>query len=145
MSTGTESEEEWCAAQRAVVGQYLDGQHVAHGQVGEWPAWHHQPYIAIWAIESLHAPGWVGWWAISGDLPTDHISSSSLENPRAALAAFARRWAEAASHMSRGESPPGMAIGTPSEWAHLAPLLQSRALLLEQWAADEALWKNDAA
>ena len=145
MSRGEESEEEWCAGQRAVVAEYLSGQGAAHGEIGEWPAWHVQPYVAIWAIESLRSPGSVGWWAISGDVPTDYASSWAGSNPRDVLRVFAERWAEAAAQMSAGAMPEGLALGTPSDWPRLAPLLASRAALFSKWVADATLWDSDAA
>jgi hypothetical protein len=93
----------------------------------------------------LRAPGSVGWWAVSGDLPTDYLSAFTVRSPRAAIAAFAIRWADAASQMSRGAMPSGMSLGKPSEWPQLAPLLQSRAALLSDWAANATLWESDAA
>jgi len=32
-------EEKWCAEQRMHVEAYLKKQGVAHGRIGEWPAW----------------------------------------------------------------------------------------------------------
>jgi hypothetical protein len=67
-------EEQWCAEQRDHVVSYLTRQGLQSPSVGDWPAWHVAPSIAVWAVESLKKPGSVGWWAISGDLPTDYTS-----------------------------------------------------------------------
>jgi len=45
----------------------------------------------VWAIESAVEPGSIGWWVISGDLPTDYAGSDGLLDPREALRAFAAR------------------------------------------------------
>ncbi len=114
-------EEQWCAARRADVLDYLAREHVSHGQVGDWPAWHVAPYVSIWAIESQARPDWVGWWAIAGDLPTDYISSHDIKDPRAAMAAISSKWLEVSSCMLRGEPHPEIQIGTPKNWPTLGP------------------------
>ena len=62
-------EEEWVAQERAKAIAYLSSQKCEHAGVGEWPAFHIDPYIALWAVQSPSSPGRIGWWAISGDLP----------------------------------------------------------------------------
>ena len=135
-----EVEEQWCAEQRSAVAAYLKEQKVDHGEIGEWPAWHLAPYVGIWAIESKATPGWVGWWVISGDLPTDYISADTVRHPREALQAFASTWAEVAGCMLRGEPHPSINIGTPDQWPALGELLKRRAELLAQFAEDDAGW-----
>jgi hypothetical protein len=134
--------EQWCEERRAQVTTYLHDEGVEHGRVGDWPAWHLAPYISIWAIESRTQSGSIGWWAICGDVPTDHISAAGIENPRDAMRAVATEWHELAKLMSSGESLPNIRIGQPEEWASLAPLLQTRASMLLQWADDDALWND---
>lgn len=136
------AEEQWCGERREEVQEYLRQQGVTHGRVGEWPAWHVAPHVSVWAIESKGNPGWVGWWAICGDLPTDYISAASVKHPRDVIAAIASRWREAAEHMTQGKSPPEFSIGSPADRKTLAPLLASRAQLLQSWAADPTLWSN---
>src|SRR6267143_18187 len=70
------AEEKWCAACRRRVRKYLAGESVRHGRIGSWPAWHVAPYVSVWAVESQARPGWVGWWVISGDVPTDYESAA---------------------------------------------------------------------
>ena len=135
-------EERWCAEQRNQVIEYLVREAVAHGRVGEWPAWHVAPYAAIWAIESKSLPGTVGWWVICGDLPTDYISGNGNPHPRNAMQAIAERWHEAAELMSQGKTPSGFSIGSPSESLELAPLLAARAELLSKWADDPEIWNK---
>lgn len=137
-----ELEEQWCEEQRAVVEAYLKAQGVNHGEIGEWPAWHVAPYVAVWAIESLARPGWIGWWAISGDLPTGAISANEVtppQHPRKAMEVFARKWLAYA----EGTGDSDISIGSPEERATLAPLLKSRAETLLQWSKDEAIWAED--
>jgi hypothetical protein len=136
-------EERWCAERRAEVTEYLARQRVEHGEVGSWPAWHVAPYVSIWAIESLRAPGDVGWWAICGDLPTDYLSAANVEHPREAMLAFADTWGEAAACMLNGGSPIGVTFGPPEQSSELAPLLQKRADLLRHFAGDDSFWGSE--
>jgi hypothetical protein len=135
-------EELWCNERRGDVVAYLQQQRVPHGQVGEWPAWHVAPYVSVWAIESVANPGWVGWWVIAGDLPTDYISADTIKHPREAIRSVASRWQEAATHMEQGQSVQGFSIGEASDARSLAPLLSSRAQLLQRWVADPTLWSE---
>ena len=137
-----EVEELWCNERRSDVVAYLHQERLVHGQVGEWPAWHLAPYISIWAIDSKTNPGWVGWWAVAGDLPTDYISAGVIRHPRDAMQAIAARWHTAAEDMARGNASPDFSIGAPADWQALAPQLTSRAELLQSWAADSELWSN---
>jgi hypothetical protein len=135
-----EVEERWCGECRNDVCAYLQQQSVEYGRVGEWPAWHLAPYVAIWAVESRSTPGWVGWWVISGDLPMDYISASTIRHPRDAVAAIATRRREAAENMVSGKATPGFSMGGPADWRVLAPLLATRAELLQAWATEPDVW-----
>jgi hypothetical protein len=64
-------EDNWIRSQRKTEEEYLKRQRVDHLGVGEFPAFHVHPYVALWGVQSRKAPGWVGWWAISGELPSD--------------------------------------------------------------------------
>ena len=92
-------EERWCERERERVIAYLKHQRLYHGAVGEWPAWSVHPHVAVWAVESVVRPGWVGWWVISGDLPTDYKIGGAGEQvvlaPLLAVRAdLLLRWAE---------------------------------------------------
>ncbi|ATU66998.1 DUF4826 family protein [Piscinibacter gummiphilus] len=140
-----ETEAQWCAERRQEVSDYLRGEGLAHGRVGEWPAWQVCPYVSVWAIESLSHPGAVGWWAISGDLPSDHVSSSDAKSPREAVRAIASLWQEAAECMARGERHPSFSIGSGHQDEELGPMLASRAGLLLEWVDDDEAWVEDGA
>lgn len=124
-------EEHWCLARRIEVERYLASRPIAYGEVGEWPAWHLAPDVSIWAVESAENPGWVGWWVVCGDIPTDYISAVTLRHPRPALRAIGERWIR-------------MLNGEPVSEGHvtkeLLPLLASRAYLLGKFADDDRLW-----
>ena len=136
-------EEAWCDSQHQRVIDYLSHEGLKHARVGEWPAWHVYPYVAVWAIESIIHPGWVGWWAISGDLPTDYVACGPERTPRAAMREFALRWKKAAAAMAEGREPDEVAVGRLGDAATLAPLLDSRAEILLGWANDDAVWEDD--
>jgi hypothetical protein len=135
-------EERWCEERRGDVTAYLQHQGVEHGRVGEWPAWHVAPYVSVWAIESKKSPGWVGWWVICGDLPTDYVSAKEIKTPREAVRSIAREWREHARLMASGAMHPDIGIGRPEDWPSLAPLLDSRASMLLEWADDDSVWED---
>jgi len=85
-----EVEAQWFAERREEVTNYLKGEGVTHGQIGDEPAWHVTPYVSVWAVESLKSPGSVGWWAICGDMPNDYVSASKASNPKEAPPAPSR-------------------------------------------------------
>ena len=142
MITQQPDEDGWVAEQRGMVLAYLQREGIQHGEVGEWPAWHLLPYLAVWAIESFAARGRVGWWVISGDVPTDYVSFGDADHPREVMRHFARQWAEVSSFMLRGEPHPENTIGPPDQWPELSDLLQRRAELLRRYANDDSLWDD---
>jgi len=134
----SEAEEEaWVLERRAEVATYLARQGLRHGEIGEWPAWHVAPYVSIWAVESLARPGWVGWWAISGDLPTDYCSCEEPRHPRTAARTFAATWRAAADDVR-----PDGTLGETELPASLAEMLRSRADILDDWAKDDENWPD---
>src|SRR5262249_41902889 len=119
-------EEAWCNSERDRVIAYLEGEGLSHGNVGDWPAWHMTPYVAVWAIESLEKPGWVGWWAISGDLPTDYTTCGPERHPREGMRDIAARWKHAAEYWAENGSVDWLSIGASEDRATIAPLLAAR-------------------
>ena len=139
-------EERWCDQQQAIVADYLRSQNVKHGRIGDWPAWHVAPYVSIWAIESLARPEWIGWWVISGDLPTDYLSSADVQppqHPRKAVRAIAERWLKLVEGWNEGRDHEGIRIAGAHTHQELAPLLESRAKLLIEWADDDSFWEEE--
>ena len=131
MTDEAPADDHWCAGCRQQVLEYLRDQGLAHGAIGDWPAWHIAPYVSIWALESVKAPGRIGWWAICGDLPTDYCSADGRRHPRLAMRTFAHQWRDSAATLRLGDRPI-----EPS----LAELLAARADVLSEWAADDGLW-----
>ena len=79
-----------------------------------------------------------GWWVISGDLPTDYISSADVkppQHPRNAMRSFAKNWLEVVKAWKNGREIENTRIGDQSSHEELGPLLESRAELLMEWAA----------
>jgi hypothetical protein len=116
-------EENWIARQREAVEEYLGREEVDHLTIEDRPEFHVQPYVALWIIRSKKAPRRIGWWVISGDLPTDRIDGGEARNPREALRAFSRQWYDLSGHMLRGEEHPHLKVGTPDRWPELGDLL----------------------
>jgi hypothetical protein len=136
-------EEAWFAEERRKVEEYLRHEGVEHLGVDEVPAFHVHPYMAVWAVQSKVSPGRVGWWAFSGDLPTDYISRKDAKDPREALDAVSRHWKELAGYMIRGEAHPEVIIGPPERWPQLGDLLQKRAEFIASMVADDEIWEDD--
>ena len=82
-------------------------------------------------------PGWVGWWAISGDLPTDYCSCEEPRHPRTAARTFAATWRAAADDVR-----PDGTLGETELPASLAEMLRSRADILDDWAKDDENWPD---
>ena len=131
----------WLGEQRGRVEAYLTAQCVTHGGVADAPAWFVAPYLAVWPVTSLKSgsPS-VGWWVLSGDVPTDYLSSAEGRDAREAMRAFSRRWSDLATRMDRGEAHPTMRVGDAERAAELAPLLHARAKLLRLFADDDECW-----
>jgi hypothetical protein len=139
--------EHWCENQRTVVADYLRAQKVKHGRIGEGPAWHVAPYVSIWAIESVSRPDGIGWWVISGDLPTDYISAADVkppQHPRKAVRVIAEQWLKLVEAWREGRDDyDGAYIAGPHSHQELAPLLTTRAKLLIEWTDDDSLWEDE--
>ena len=137
--------EAWLAAQRVAVVEFLAAQQdLVHGRVGDRPAWHVAPYVSVWAIESAKRRGWVGWWVIAGDLPTDYCTAESPAHPRKALAVIAARWLAYVEAVRAGTPPPSFRLhAVEQDPDTMLPLLEARAKLLADFAADDSLWLED--
>ena len=137
----TQAEEEaWCRERRAQIAQYLRGEELTHGEIGAWPAWYLAPYVAVWAIESLTAPGRVGWWAICGDLPSDYCASSeTCDTPRLAVRHIATGWRQALANTPEDAETIG-GTGLPM---NLTEVFAARADLLLEWADNDEVWAED--
>ncbi|HEY2658221.1 MAG TPA: DUF4826 family protein [Caulobacteraceae bacterium] len=136
MDPTDEEEGTWCDERRADVAQYLRNQGLQHGEIGEVAAWFVAPHISVWAIESLKSPGAVGWWAISGDMPTDYCSADQCRHPRLALRRIAERWVQEIAATQSGSDR----IGATGLDIALMPLLRARATVLSMFAADDDAW-----
>ncbi|PEQ12929.1 hypothetical protein B2G71_08820 [Novosphingobium sp. PC22D] len=133
-------EDEWCAKQRVEVVGYLSRHKLGSAKVGDWPAWHVAPVAAVWAVESLKVPGAVGWWAISGDLPTDYTTCCGDRSPRQAIREFGQKWLNAARQWEKGERLADWGLGSGELESEVAPMLMERAKLLLAWASDDSHW-----
>ena len=83
--------------------------------------------------------------AISGDLPTDYISSADVDppqHPRKAVHTIAIRWLKVVDAWKAGRDYQGFRIGGPLSHEELAPMLESRAKLLLEWVDDESFWTD---
>ena len=146
-SEADDAEEEcWCAAQRALVASYLEAEGLVHGEIGEWPAWHLVPMVSVWAVESLAHPGRIGWWVISGDVPTAYVSASAVtppQHPRKALTVIATAWLAQALAREQPTTAIRASTGAIVLTEETSSMLESRARLLLRWIADDDLWDSE--
>jgi hypothetical protein len=125
---------------RERVAAYLHRTGVVHGALGKVPAWEVFPVVSVWAIESARAPGWVGWWVIAGDCPTDYVSCTGDRTPRSAIEQISARWREVAEVLGRGEQHPDFLVGNADAATDLATLLAARSEILRRYAIDDEAW-----
>jgi len=139
-SNPSSEEDAWCDARAAEVRAYLQRTALAHGRIGEWPAWHVMPYASLWAVESKERPEWVGWWVICGDLPTDALPAQGLDTPRDAMRAIGQRWSRHADALDHGEVPVAWRHLGDAALPKLSAQLRSRGAALTTWADDATAW-----
>ncbi len=142
MSEQEYSEEGWIADERNKVIDFLKMEDCRHAGVADWPVFYVDPHVALWAVQSTRHVGRVGWWAISGDVPTDYMSSSDGEHPRDALRYFSAQWRDVAGYLRRGERHPTIDPGDPADWPEIAEMLERRAQILQEYADDDACWDD---
>jgi hypothetical protein len=132
----------WVADQREKVTLYLESQGIANPNVGDWPAFEMAPYFGIWAIESQKVEGKIGWWAFSGDCPTDYVSENGKCHPREALKDLIQNWKTYVPYMKEGEQPPNTKLGDSSNLKELGEMLEKRVTVLSDWCKDDSLWEE---
>ena len=134
----------WVEKQRDIVARYLTKHGVDDPKVGEWPAFELAPHFAIWAIESKKTAGKIGWWAFSGDIPTDYVAEDGQCHPRHALKLLLAQWAGYLPSMKNGEHPPHMRFGpaSASDLPMLADLLERRMEMLQSFYDDDECWED---
>ena len=133
---------EWVTAQRVRVEEYLRARGISEPMVGAWPAFEAAPHFAIWVVESKKAPGKVGWWAFSGDIPTDYVSEEGECHPRSALRSLLDRWRAHLVFLNDGRQPPDATWGDGTNLKELGALLEKRIGILDRWLHDDAMWED---
>ena len=133
--------EKWCAERRQQVLDYLDAAQLVRGDLADIPAWLIYPYVSLWAVESHRTPGYIGWWVICGDCPTDYVTATPDQSARSGLRAIAAQWQSAVAYLERGEQHPDFTMGDAGDARTLSPLLEARAAALIKLADDDELWE----
>lgn len=93
------------------------------------------PYIAVWKFSVQGTTEKA--WAISGDVPTDHISANGAKDARDALRYFCYRWQYKAEQIMQNEE----ANETEKEFASL---LVKNAEKFYPLTEDDKLWGGDS-
>lgn len=132
----------WVNQQRQAVEVYLTEQGISNPFVGPWPAFDVAPHFAIWAVESQKVAGKIGWWAFSGDCPTDYVSEDGTCTPRNALELLLTQWSAYIPYLKQGKQPPNAKFADNSSLRDLGELLEKRVRLLRGWLADDDLWEE---
>lgn len=144
-TTSADAESLWCDARRAEVEAHLQLTGLAHGRIGEVPAFYAMPYASIWAVESKDRPEFIGFWAIAGDLPTDAMPGFGIDTPRDAMRAFGKRWTHHAQALEGGEVPQAWRHLSDAELLKVTAQLKKRGPVLVAWADDASVWPADTA
>jgi hypothetical protein len=100
------------------------------------------PHFGIWCVESKKQKGKIGWWAFSGDCPTDYVSEDGQCHPRAALRNLVEKWKIHIPYMQAGQQPPDVKFGDGTDIKGLGDFLEKRVGILEGWLADDELWEE---
>lgn len=138
----TENIEYWVKSERKKVKEYLEKEGIENPNIGECPAFEVNPYFAIWAIESKKSPEKIGWWAFSGDCPTDYVSEDGKCNPRNALENLINKWKEYVPSLKSGKQPKDVNFGKKSELKEFGKLLEDRIKVLEEWLMNNDIWEE---
>lgn len=90
------------------------------------------PFVAVWKLKTTEGK-WV--WAISGDLPSDFISSEGATSARETLRAFSMRWQMKVEKIRNNAD-------IEEEQKKLADLMEERAVQLYQVFEDDTFWQS---
>lgn len=132
----------WVGTNRKIVFRYLESQGIENPNVAQWPAFEVAPHFAIWAIESKEVAGKIGWWAFSGDCPTDYVTEDGKCHPRAALQNLLFSWESCIPEIKEGRHPPNVKFGDGFNLKELGDLLEARVKVLKDWLNDDDLWEE---
>lgn len=132
----------WVAKNRRIVFYYLQSQGIENPNVAEWPAFEVAPHFGIWAIESKKTEGKIGWWAFSGDCPTDYVIEDGTCHPRSALKNLLVSWESYIPDMKKGRQPTGIKFGEEANLQELGNFLEARVAVLKDWLNDDELWED---
>lgn len=138
----SKDEQTWIEEEKTKVIDHLSSESVEYTRISDFPVFYVHPDFALWAVESKDAPGWVAWWVLSGDCPTDYIGSDEIRHPAEALLAFAELWNEAADYLSRGEQHPHFSLESSEKYPDLGELLRDMASQLDGYANDDSIWEG---
>jgi len=138
-----EVEAAFCGACYEKLVKRLEEDDIRYGSIRNDPLSYDPDLACVWAIEEPDIPGMVGWWAISGDVPTTWLPANEVPDPRSFLRIVSERWRAAADAMETGDPPPELTLGPTKEWPRLVPMLRRRADTLEYWAGEDEAWEED--
>ena len=130
----------WIKEEFKKVEEYLQKEKITYDRIENTPSFYIEECVAIWKIFSKKYKGKIGWWVISGDLPTDYISSKNIKDARTALEKILSEWKSYVKSMKDGKNPNDVKIGNKNNKKELGELLEKRINILEEWLATDNLW-----
>jgi hypothetical protein len=143
----SDTEAAWVKQEHDKVMTHLAKHLEHHALCSEWPAFHVEPYFAIWPVASIRIPHAVAFWAFSGDIGTDLIERNrhdDADNARKALIRILSKWVAYLPYLVLGENPPGVSHQrSKQELLALVEPLRGRIETLSNWAEDDGLWGED--
>jgi Domain of unknown function (DUF4826) len=142
--TQEDAEQRWLSERRREALAYIAAQPIEAGELGEVPAWYLYPYLALWAVESGRNPGWIGWWVLCGDCPTDYVACSGDRSPRTAILELSSIWNKLAESMAAGNRGDEVWIKSERRPEDLAPLLCARAQALAELAKSDEFYDGSS-
>jgi acyl-CoA synthetase (AMP-forming)/AMP-acid ligase II len=92
---------------------------------------------AIWARRMMFD----GWYGLAGDHPCDIVGINNLaDHPREILRHFSEKWLYAAKRLKQGDDYGGFHIELITDRPMVGQLIEDRALRLQRWVDEPALW-----
>ena len=131
-----EAEAAWLLEQRSKVETFVERHDLDYGALPERPVWFIASSLSVWAVTSNKRPGAVGWWVVSGKVPTDYVSGYDAVDARGALASLARHWTSMAGYTFGKE----LSVLSAEEQREVRDRARSDIRFLQECAEDDRLW-----
>lgn len=131
----------WLRERRRDLQGFFASRSIIIGEIDHNPHWAKIPFVSIWRVSSLGTPGFDGWYGLAGDHPCDIVGINNLaDHPREILRHFSEKWLYAAKRLKQGDDYGGFHIELITDRPMVGQLIEDRALRLQRWVDEPALW-----